>query len=86
MNREECIKVRDLLGDIFWQMENILDYHGEEDYRAEFLSLRIALSEVRSVTHTLMAPVGVPVLYLLTGPLASLIEPRESLVVQIRAR
>ena len=79
MNREELERASDLLGDVLWQMENILNFHGEEDYQDGFFSLRSTLAEAHNLMQDLRAPV------MLTEPLEVLVvEPLKSLVIQIR--
>ena len=65
-------------------MENILNFHGEEDFHAGFFSMRIALSDARSVVLTLGAPVTFIEPCLALPPSVPLIEPSESHIVLIR--
>ena len=63
MDHEDCVRVGNLLGEIFWRMETLLDFYGEADYHDSISNLCAALSEERGVTRVLVVshPVMVPV-------------------------
>ena len=69
-----------MLEDVLWHMENVINFHNEEEYREGFPSLRTALAEARVLTQALVPPSAV-----YTIPLESIPKWPESLVIQVRS-
>ena len=57
MNSNECARMREMLGDIFWHMETVL-YHSDGDMQYHQLSLRAALTEAQEIIQ--MCPTSAP--------------------------
>ena len=56
MNSEDCVIVGDLLGDIFWKMQTLLDFPEDANYPKRIAGLRDALVEAQGVTQVLVVP------------------------------
>ena len=59
MNSDECARMREMLGDIFWHMETVL-YHSDGDMQYHQLSLRAALTEAQEIIQMCPTSAAIP--------------------------